>query len=914
MGIPGLYAELGPGERVSLAKYAAEHYTRTGRRLRLAVDASIWSFQVQSGKGGSNPALRTVYYRILRLLSHNITPLFVFDGPHRPSFKRGNKTNTQLTPSLVRLSKKLLKLFGCPFHTAPGEAEAECALLNREGIVDAVLSEDVDTLMFGAKVVIRKWSSEGKSNTPTHVTCHRTEKIDKEIGITREGMVLIALMRGGDYLPEGVPGCGIKTAVEAAKAGFGKDLFAVRNDEGRLAAWRDRLRNEMATNKSGYFKRRNGKAVVPAGFPNQEILGYYAEPAVSDAETVERLREAIDWNAEVDAVALREYARDTFEWRGPGGAAKFVRTLAPVLLAKRVWNGDLDTCKLISALHGRRDHVSTDGLQEIRISYTPVEVVPIDKALEEEDEKVEAQEQAGVLDDDDAALMNDGEGGTNWDPYMPERIWVLEALLARGIQDRIEEYDNAKAAKTKPKTTTTTTARKTTTKTTTTKSAASKDGMAQSSMDRYVKASKSGAAAKTTKEAARPAASRPVTKPQAPTFATTKRTERTVPSTTVGKSAAPAKVPFTFKDPIARSSTTQPKPKTNVTKRLEPSRLITSPAAPRAASVASQSKTSRPASVAASSPIKSAATSKATTSLQTKRVVSAAVNARKPTVPKTTKALKQPVPPAEKPHKRTEAPPLRINTQQPEAEVPLDTQQPATIPSVERSGSPVEGLAKRIEAIDLTTPTPARPSTPEHLQIEQIQQQSPLNSVARWIESTRLANSNSPPYPVSPLQIRRPLVERTPPPRRQANGTVAALMRNFETISISSSPAPASTSARTPLPPATTTGTTTSSDAAPTTPIKLVAPPADPDAVQNSPFVEVKRRGKVDGKSLEEDMGVLKKSAGNMVVQQPQPQPAGINIALKEWVSGGWEEVQDGERSGAWKVLQGVEVVDLTGA
>lgn len=46
-----LYSELGPGSRVSLAKFAADHFEATGQRLRLAIDASIWSFQVKAGKG-----------------------------------------------------------------------------------------------------------------------------------------------------------------------------------------------------------------------------------------------------------------------------------------------------------------------------------------------------------------------------------------------------------------------------------------------------------------------------------------------------------------------------------------------------------------------------------------------------------------------------------------------------------------------------------------------------------------------------------------------------------------------------------------------------------------------------------------------------------------------------------------------
>lgn len=39
---------------------------------------------------------------------------------------------------------------------APGEAEAELAYLNRTGVIDAVLSDDVDNFLFGATMVIRK--------------------------------------------------------------------------------------------------------------------------------------------------------------------------------------------------------------------------------------------------------------------------------------------------------------------------------------------------------------------------------------------------------------------------------------------------------------------------------------------------------------------------------------------------------------------------------------------------------------------------------------------------------------------------------------------------------------------------------------------------------------------------------------
>ena len=51
MGIKGIYQEIGPGDRLALSKLAVETYEQKGRPLRLAIDISIWLFQIQSGKG-----------------------------------------------------------------------------------------------------------------------------------------------------------------------------------------------------------------------------------------------------------------------------------------------------------------------------------------------------------------------------------------------------------------------------------------------------------------------------------------------------------------------------------------------------------------------------------------------------------------------------------------------------------------------------------------------------------------------------------------------------------------------------------------------------------------------------------------------------------------------------------------------
>lgn len=105
--------------------------------------------------------------------------------------------------------KQMIQNFGFCYWDAPGEAEAECALLQTLGIVDLVITEDVDCIMFGATKVARE-ISEGKNRS--HVYLYT--EVEQRAGLDRDGLVLIAMMSGGDYLPAGVQGCGPKIAAE----------------------------------------------------------------------------------------------------------------------------------------------------------------------------------------------------------------------------------------------------------------------------------------------------------------------------------------------------------------------------------------------------------------------------------------------------------------------------------------------------------------------------------------------------------------------------------------------------------------------------------------------------------------------------------------------------------------------------
>ncbi|KAF2849887.1 flap structure-specific endonuclease-like protein [Plenodomus tracheiphilus IPT5] len=477
MGIHGIYKEIGPGKRIALSKLALDKFEETGRPLRIAIDTSIWLFQIQASKGGTNPALRTFYYRLLRLIALSIHPIFVFDGPNKPPFKRNKRTGPNVASIPEFLAKQLLKQFGFPIHLAPGEAEAECALLQREGIVDAVLSEDVDTLMFGSGITIRNWSPEKSGSTPTHVNVYdAVETKNGPSGLDREGMILVALMSGGDYVPEGIPGCGPKTACEAAKAGFGSDLCKIpTSDRKAMSDWRERLQHELKTNESKLFKRKHGTLKIPDDFPRLDILGYYTHPAISNQSGLDKLKRSIKWDQDLDFPGLRSFTHDAFNWIQLEGAKHFIRSLAPSLVIRqlrlraeqqqRLPTTNLqaiqeDEALLIKGIHGKRQHPVTDNSIELRVSFTPGELVHIDLDKEEPDSEFDAppsSSQVGPNELEDELpldLDDDGpkkRGPTKFDPQAPARIWVLESFVKVGVPLKVQDWEAERQTKLKPK-------------------------------------------------------------------------------------------------------------------------------------------------------------------------------------------------------------------------------------------------------------------------------------------------------------------------------------------------------------------------------------------------------------------------------------------------------------------------------
>lgn len=108
------------GKRRSLTNLAVvdgfERNVEGTRGLRIGIDASIWFYHAAYGREGENPELRTLFFRCSRLLGIPLLPLFVFDGPKRPSMKRNKKISGK-AHWLTEGMKNIIEAFGFEWHT-----------------------------------------------------------------------------------------------------------------------------------------------------------------------------------------------------------------------------------------------------------------------------------------------------------------------------------------------------------------------------------------------------------------------------------------------------------------------------------------------------------------------------------------------------------------------------------------------------------------------------------------------------------------------------------------------------------------------------------------------------------------------------------------------------------------------------
>ncbi|KAJ2698687.1 DNA repair protein rad2, partial [Coemansia spiralis] len=247
---------------------------------------------------------------------------------------------------MVEDIRMLLTLFGIPYITAPQEAEAQCAALVDQQLVDGMITDDSDAFLFASATgtqVYRHFFQKDR-----FVEMYSGDNIYQDSSMARCDLVFVACLLGSDYTV-GVKGIGPVLAMEAL-AEFGPSATDAAgddndNDEARVVralrgfrTWCDAVAEVLPGLEipddiaSTPLRRRLAqvvrKAGLPPGFPSLQAVHAYFHPLVDPSEA------RLEWGfPKLDM--LRQFLSDRLGWP----ADKTDETLVP-LVRKIAEEGD----------------------------------------------------------------------------------------------------------------------------------------------------------------------------------------------------------------------------------------------------------------------------------------------------------------------------------------------------------------------------------------------------------------------------------------------------------------------------------------------------------------------------------------------------------------------------------------------
>jgi len=211
----------------------------------LAIIRGVGGEHLKDSRGRVTSHLSGLFYRNVNLLELGMKLVYVFDGAppelkaveidrrrkQRDEAKRqyavavnaGDmvsarkyaEASTSLRQDMVVESKQLLDAMGIPWVDAPSEGEAQAAVMSMEGTVDAVGSQDHDSLLFGAPLLARNITISGRRRLPSkNITIEvEPETISlqetlKALELSREQLIDFGILMGTDFNPDGFRGIG----------------------------------------------------------------------------------------------------------------------------------------------------------------------------------------------------------------------------------------------------------------------------------------------------------------------------------------------------------------------------------------------------------------------------------------------------------------------------------------------------------------------------------------------------------------------------------------------------------------------------------------------------------------------------------------------------------------------------------
>ena len=235
---------------------------------KIAIDTSIYFYKFLY----KNPRfIEGFFQQIFRLRSNGITPIYIFDGKpppakndtieyrknkkveykHKLAECQGKLSNSdnlskeeqdELKETIFKLKKKMIyvtkeniaqlkyffDLLCVKYIQAEGEADNICSQLCKAGVVDLVLSDDMDLLVSGTTVLLRNFVISSN-----RITMYNVNSILNKLGFTRDQWVDFCIMCGSDYTHR-IGGIGPKNSFKFLKQ-YGKieDIVAALCGEGK---------------------------------------------------------------------------------------------------------------------------------------------------------------------------------------------------------------------------------------------------------------------------------------------------------------------------------------------------------------------------------------------------------------------------------------------------------------------------------------------------------------------------------------------------------------------------------------------------------------------------------------------------------------------------------------------------------
>ena len=143
-------------------------------------------------------------------------------GDEEEAYKQA-RSSSRVDTTIIETSKELLGLMGIPIVQAPGEGEAQASYMVAKGDARYVVSQDYDTLLFGAPLLVRNLTVSGKRKIRGRQITVSPERIVlaeilEGLHLTREQLIEIGILVGTDFNP-GVEGVGAKTGLKIVQKG-----------------------------------------------------------------------------------------------------------------------------------------------------------------------------------------------------------------------------------------------------------------------------------------------------------------------------------------------------------------------------------------------------------------------------------------------------------------------------------------------------------------------------------------------------------------------------------------------------------------------------------------------------------------------------------------------------------------------